>query len=173
MPGDSPARRRIRLIALPAVAVRPISRPPLRLRYSDRTFLDQLPPCSQQEGRGGRNDRLATLRAECLLNGCAGEAFSFIWVFALPPLFPRLQAGRIGRGQWRRHRSDRSVMLNSPGTAGVHSALRRRTTSALERIVLVLPVLALVAFFLIIRRPPRDKLFPYPTLFAPFLAPNW
>ncbi len=36
-------------------------------------------------------------------------------------------------------------MLNSPGTAGVHRALRRRTTSALARIVLVLPVLALVA----------------------------
>src|SRR5260370_14229479 len=110
MPADSPARRRIRWsIALPAVAVRPTSRLPSRLRYSDRTFLDRHLPTplgarasrphlhacrrdarapSRRVVRGCRNHRLATLRAECLLNACAGEAFSFIWVFALPPLCP-------------------------------------------------------------------------------------
>src|SRR6266852_7529036 len=57
MAADSPARRRIRSsIARPAaVAVRPISRPPLRLRYSDRPFLDQhpLPSPARGEGREG------------------------------------------------------------------------------------------------------------------------
>src|SRR5260370_23384354 len=134
MPADSPARRHIRWsIALPAVAGRPISRRPLRLRYSGRTFLDHRPD-------GVRNHRLATLRAECLLNGCAGDAFSFIG-FSRGPFSPF----PLARGRWRRHRSDRSVMLNSPVTAGVHSAFRRGTVSALARIVLVLPLLAFVA----------------------------
>src|SRR6266851_2713041 len=53
--------------------------------------------------------------------------------------------GGWGGGSGAGHRSDRSVMLHSPVTADVHRALRRGTTSALARIVLVLPVLAFVA----------------------------
>src|SRR5215471_11243241 len=72
----------------------------------------------------------ATFRAECLLNGCVGEAFSIIGFSRCP---------------WRRHGSDQSVMLDSPVNAAVRSASRRGTMPALARMALMLPMLAFVA----------------------------
>src|SRR5258708_38134023 len=156
MPADSPAKRCIRWIALPAVAVRPISRPPLRLRYSDRTFLDQQLP-TPRGSRGAGTTGLPHCGPNACLMIARAKLFRLFGFSRWPlPTLPASRGGfidvtspacREGRegGSGAGHRSDRSVMLNSPVTADVHRALRRRTLSTLARVALLLPVLAFVA----------------------------
>src|SRR5262249_55374127 len=138
MPADL-AGRRIRSSIAPtaAIAAKPISPPPSRLPYSALTSLEY-PPA------GPLQLTLATFRAECLLNGCVGEAFSIIGVSRCPlPYLPA--SGEGSEGAWCQQGSDQSVMLDSPVNAAVRSVSRRGTMPALVRMALVLPMLAFVA----------------------------